>query len=112
MSMMKLCGFSVTVSPAAVCGARGPTGLGALKVPSFSQVSCQRDSMSAARAAVYRNGSVVASAAPEAGVVSLMVLQAPSGQIANRQLSGRTRGLGPEEELRKQKSPSQEGTPR
>lgn len=82
MSMMKLCGFAET-SPAAG-SASAPTGLGALNVPSFSQTSCQRDSMSAASAAVYlkaasaRKGSVASPAAPEAGVVSLMVLQAPS----------------------------------
>ncbi len=76
--MMKLCGFAAT---SAAGSARSPAGLGAWNVPSFSQMSCQRDSISAARAALYRNGAVAVSAAPDAGVVSLMVLKAPSMSV-------------------------------
>lgn len=95
MSMMKLCGLAATSAAPAVAEASGPTGLGALNVPSFSQLSCQRASMSAARLAVYRNGSVAAAVA--AGVVSLMILQAPSCQIANRQRGCRARRARPGE---------------
>ncbi len=48
MSMMKRFGFAASPEPSA----RSPVGLGASYVPSASQKSCQRASMSAAIAAV------------------------------------------------------------
>src|SRR6478752_6217189 len=51
-------------------GASGPVGFGALKVPSASQRSCQRASISAASVALYRNGGAASASGVSASVVA------------------------------------------
>src|SRR6478609_2698731 len=102
-------------------GASGPVGFGALKVPSASQRSCQRPSISAASVALYRNGGAASdsgewvAAAPAAAPPALasFVARVCSTALSAVMLSSpRLHLIGSPHRAQKIPPAEQEGSPR